>query len=131
MRKKTSKLLSIAAALMMLAIPVSAQTVKSSTPPMQAVTQAEGISPRYTNIRTATPLVSKSYVGGILYAQRSMKLSITAKAYRGSKLLDTFSASTTGTSLDFEEEASLKTGDVVKFVFNAGGETQSTSVTVS
>lgn len=130
--KNKTKILGIVLALCCCSANVYAQTSVSAMPQVQSGNATlHEIMPRYSNISYATPLVSRTAVGAVFGAQRSMSLSITAVAYRNGKKIDSFSASTYGTDLDFEEEASLQKGDTVKFTFNAGGEKINTSVTVS
>lgn len=127
-KKNLLSIVSIVAILSCTSICALAQEPADLSP---AAPASSSIAPRYSNIAYATPLVSRSAVGALFGAQRSMSLSVTATAYRNGAKIDTFSASTYGTDLDFEESASLQKGDVVKFVFNAGGEKINTSVKVS
>lgn len=130
MKKSTTKILCVAFALAALSLPVHAKAPDGSVSEGMYISSQE-ISPRYKNIIAAIPIASTEGVGGILEAKRSMDLSISAKVYRNGKLIGSYGDSGYGTSLDFEELVTLKSGDVVKFVFDAGGEIQNATLTVS
>lgn len=130
MKKTMVKALCVAFALAALSVPVYAESLVGSDY-VESYLSDQEISPRYKNIIAAVPIANSTSVGGILEVRSSMRLSISARAYRNGKLVGTYGDSGSGTSLSFSDPANLKVGDVVEFTFNAGGEIQDASITVA
>lgn len=81
------------------------------------------IQPRYVNIQATSFVITKSKVYADLDAWKSTSLSINLRIYQGSKLIDTFKASGSGTSLVIDEPYHLNSGTYrVVCTFKAGSD---------